>query len=201
MKTGELSCGPAAAAPLAVPQRAACQIVDRPHFDTLNESTSDYEAFLPAADGSYTKHIGDVCQSHPRDTWAYTGDDDSDSCESRCTQMACACFDHIRGNAPPGPPPSPVAGPGHLALGLKGTLTAVPSGFDAEWVAVLGDGILGSMEAWGDVLLESSGKQRWRPYADETASSLGWWTDNGTAHFPGASQLLPVFPCIPKLYI
>ena len=68
MKTAELSCGPAAAARGAATQRAACRIVDQQHFDTLNQSTSDYEAFLPAGDGSYTKHIGDFCQSRPKDT-------------------------------------------------------------------------------------------------------------------------------------
>ena len=188
MKTAELSCGPAAAAPLAATQRSACRIVDQQHFDTLNTSKNDYEAFIPAGNGSYTKHIGYYCQSHPKDTWAYTGSDDNDRCQSRCTQMACACFDHLRSNAPPGPAPSPVAGPGHLSLGLKGTLTAVPKGFDAEWVAVLGDGILGSFEAWGDVLLESSGKRRWGPYDDVTASSVGWWTDNGGYYHYGGTD-------------
>lgn len=210
MKTAELSCGPATAAPLLPPPPSSppappppggwpCRIVDKQHFTSLvKDPTRKIEAYvrnIKSGHGSkYSKSIGETCGTSPPDTWAYLGIDDTDSCQSRCTQTHCACFDHIRDHGPPGPPPpSPRAtsGPGHLSIGLKGTLTALPAGFDAEWVVVLGDGILGGMETWGSFLLRSSNKRRWGPYDDETASSLGWWTDNGGYYHYGGTNGKP----------
>lgn len=119
----------------------------------------------------------------------WTGDVALDDCEKKCTAIAggCGCLDYSAG----GPSPSPSPGPppsvarNRLALGLKGTLTAVPAGFSAEWVAVLSTGMLRGMEAWGDTLLANSGKKRFGPYDDPIASSVGWWTDNGAYyHYP-----------------
>jgi hypothetical protein len=206
MKTAEISCGPAAAAPLLPrppppppspppPGGWPCRVANKQHFSSLaKDPARKIEAFVRKANsghGKYTKHIGATCGTSPPDTWAYTGIDDQDGCQARCTQIGCACFDHIRDQSPGPPSPAAVKGPGHLSIGLKGTLTAVPAGFDVEWVAVLGDGILGGFESWGDFLLQSSGKRRWGPYDDETVSSVGWWTDNGGYYHYGGTDGKP----------
>eukprot|EP01052_Picozoa_sp_SAG31_P025891 SAG31_NODE_2301_length_5978_cov_14.073652_7_plen_596_part_00 len=208
MKTAELSCGPLAAAPLLPPPPLPppppapppggwpCRIADKQHFTSLvKDPARKIEAYVREVNSGhgskYSKSIGDTCGTSPPDTWAYLGIDDQDGCQSRCTQTHCACYDHIRDHGPPGPPPPPphaASGAGHLSIGVKGTLTAVPAGFDAEWVAVLGDGMLGGMETWGNFLLRSSSKRRWGPYDDETASSIGWWTDNGGYYHYGGTD-------------
>lgn len=202
MKTSEMSCGKLDNAPLAPPlgaegsssqvsrRKHACRVVAAAHFVQLNTSHDGYDAWVRDKAGAYLETPASYCDTSPPHAWQYVGADDFSDCDAKCKKMNCACFDHT--SRPPGPPsPNPNPNsvqPGHLALGLKGTLTSIPSNFDAEWVAVLGEGIKGSFEAWGDVLLESGGKKRWGPYDDEIASSVGWWTDNGDYfHYGGTN--------------
>jgi hypothetical protein len=179
MKTAEMYCG-APKSSLDEKKstgKKACRILTQKKFN-IAASQGGYNAYVPdpVADSSnrnYTKHYHNYCNdSH---VWAYTGNDDMPSCQRKCDEINCTCFDAFDHN-PPTPPPTPPtpgpAGAGALAMGLKGTLTSIPAGFAAEWVVVLGekgDGILGSLEKWGDTLLMNSGKRggkRWGPYDD-----------------------------------
>jgi len=78
-----------------------------------------------------------------------------------------------------------------ITLGLKGSLTSIPSGFSASWLLQVGTGIAETMEQWGDVLLACGEKKRVSVYQDDIVSSLGYWTDNGAYyHYPTAGPTL-----------
>jgi hypothetical protein len=201
MKTAEMYCG-APKSSLDEKRTAgkpSCRILTQKMFNVIT-SKGGYDAYVPdsiagSSDRNYTKHYKNYCNdSH---VWAYEGNDDTPSCQRRCDGMNCTCFDALDHN-PPTPPPTPPtpgpSGPGALALGLKGTLVSIPAGFEAEWVVVLGqkeDGILGSLEKWGNALLTNSGKRggkRWGPYDDPISSYVGWWTDNGGYYHYGGTD-------------
>ena len=64
---------------------------------------------------------------------------------------------------------------GHASKGLLGAAQA----FEKLLFVVGGLGISDGMMAWGDRLLQWTGKKRADKYRDVTHSTIGFWTDNG----------------------
>lgn len=125
MKTGEMYCGMPKSSlhEKKSAGKKSCRIVTQKTFNLL-ANKDGYNAYVPDSttdsDRNYTKHYHNYCNdSH---VWAYTGNDDMPSCQQRCDEMNCTCFDAFD-HDPPTPPPTPPTptpdGAGALALGLK----------------------------------------------------------------------------------
>jgi hypothetical protein len=63
-----------------------------------------------------------------------------------------------------------------------GSVTGIPAGFALETVVVLSSGINTAMDAWGDVLLARSGKQRTAYRRDFATQNLGFSTGTRVLH-------------------
>ena len=66
-----------------------------------------------------------------------------------------------------------------LGAGHNAMVTEVPAGWTQETLLVGGSSVNATVMAWGDLLLQRSGKARTPPDADLIISTLGWWSDNG----------------------
>jgi len=70
---------------------------------------------------------------------------------------------------------------GAFLSGIISRFPSYPKGYTHQTVLFLGDGVGQAVLAWGDVLLERSGKTRTlldHPH-DLSLTDLGYWTDNG----------------------
>jgi hypothetical protein len=66
-----------------------------------------------------------------------------------------------------------------MGVGHNAMVTEVPAGWTQETLLVGGSSVNATVMAWGDLLLQRSGKARTPPDADLIISTLGWWSDNG----------------------
>ena len=70
-----------------------------------------------------------------------------------------------------------------LAFGFNGKMASVPAGYTLQSVLVAGQGVTDTMHAWGDLLLQTGGKQRTAPTQDFQTAYLSYWTDNGAYYY------------------
>ncbi|CAE7295913.1 unnamed protein product [Symbiodinium pilosum] len=61
----------------------------------------------------------------------------------------------------------------------KGTVPFIPAGWKQMFLLSAAFGVLDGMSAWGDRMLEFTGKKRADMYRDDVVGSIGFWTDNG----------------------
>ncbi len=81
---------------------------------------------------------------------------------------------------------------GQIVYGLEGDVKEIPSGFVHRFLLLRGKGINATLERWGELLRADRGRSRVDRYGDPGLSSLGYWTDNGSAYYyktePGLNE-------------
>ena len=69
------------------------------------------------------------------------------------------------------------SGDAFFGAGVKDTVTEIPAGWSQLFLLSAATGINDGMMAWGNRMLQFTGKPRADPYRDLTHSSIGFWTD------------------------
>ena len=72
---------------------------------------------------------------------------------------------------------------GRIHYGIEGEVREIPAGMSHRFLLVRGQGVNGTVEAWGKLMRDDHGRELTDRYADTGLSYLGYWTDNGAAYY------------------
>ena len=146
-------------------EHAQCRVTGDDSSAKLTKSRGGYDAYVQeGALGSYTKHAGMYCATTPAHDWAFTGDGDRPTCQSKCLEASCHCFDVLTkapaamasatATATDVVPRAVALAPldnymaagaqtsaGESAWGLFGSVTTVAAGWTHSSVLVAGTGV------------------------------------------------------------
>ena len=186
-----------------------CRVVAQGTAVTLTPSKGGYDSYTESKNGTgYDKHPAEYCDTTPEHSWAYTADVDQATCQSKCDELTCPCFDVLANTnvaaaaatVTAAAAPSPVvpravavaplgnfmaagscAENAEAAFGLFSSVTTVPAGFSHATVVVAGRGVAATLSEVGARLLAKGGKTKTKLQhpTDLSLTSLGYWTDNG----------------------
>ncbi|HSY48567.1 MAG TPA: hypothetical protein VLC46_07145 [Thermoanaerobaculia bacterium] len=74
---------------------------------------------------------------------------------------------------------------GGMGSGISPRISTIPHGLAHRTLLVVANGINRAFDTWGNALTDLNGKTRPANDADPALTSLGYWTDNGTAYYYG----------------